>query len=136
MPARSKARKRALDVLFEAEIRQVPALEVLDGLTARAEYELNPYVAELVRGVADNRSRIDDLLATYSVAWPLERMPVVDRTILRIGTWELLWGDVPDGVVQSEAAALASSLSTDESASFVNGLLAKIIEVRPHLTLG
>lgn len=136
MPARSKARKRALDVLFEAEIRQVPAPQVLEALTARAEYELNPYVHELVTGVTDRQSRIDDLLATYSVAWPLERMPAVDRTILRIGTWELLWGDVPDGVVQSEAAALASSLSTDESASFVNGLLAKIIEVRPHLTLG
>lgn len=136
MPARSKARKRAVDVLFEADLRQRPAVDVLDELTRRVDYPLNPYVTELINGIEARRSRIDDLLATYSESWPLDRMPVVDRNILRIGTWELLWGDVPDAVVQSEAADLASSLSTEESASFVNGLLSKVIEVRPHLALG
>lgn len=135
MPARSKARKRAVDVLFEADLRECGAPDVLAELTRRVDHPLNPYVAELVTGVQAHRSRIDDLLATYSEGWPLGRMPVVDRNILRIGTWELLWGDVPDAVVQSEAAELASLLSTEESASFVNGLLAKIIEVRPHLVL-
>lgn len=136
MPARSKARKRALDVLFEADLRQRPAVDVLAELARRTDHPLNPYASELVTGVVAHQSRIDDLLETYSEGWPLGRMPVVDRGILRIGAWELLWGDVPDGVVQSEAAELASSLSTEESASFVNGLLAKIIEVRPHLVLG
>lgn len=134
--ARSKARKRALDVLFEADLRGVDPLVVLDASVARSQHPLHPYVRELVAGVAAHQNRIDDLLATYSVGWELSRMPIVDRNVLRIGAWELLWANVPDGVVMSEAADLASSLSTDDSAPFVNGLLAKIVEVRPHLVLG
>lgn len=135
MSARSKARKRALDVLYESDMRGQDALEVLGSSAGRSQHATNPYTDELVAGVVERRGRIDDLIATYSVDWSLERMPVVDRNILRIGTWELLWGDVPDGVVLSEAVELASALSTDESAAFVNGVLAKLVQVRALLVL-
>ena len=82
-----------------------------------------------------HRDRIDDLLATYSTGWTLERMPPVDRNLLRIGTWELLWSDVPDGVAIAEAVELAGELSTDQSAGFVNGVLARIVDIKPHLVL-
>jgi N utilization substance protein B len=134
--ARGKARKKALDVLYEADLRDVRAVEVLDAKVETAEPPLNPYTSELVWGVVEHATRIDDLLATYSQGWSLDRMPAVDRNILRIGTYELLWrDDVPDAVAISEAVELARSLSTDESPSFVNGLLARLLEVRPSLAL-
>ena len=136
MAARSKARKRALDVLFEAELRGVP---VLDVLAARAQDEVPPlpaYAAELVRGVQAHRDRIDELLAEHARGWVLDRMPAVDRNVLRIGAYELLWGaEVPDAVAISEAVQLARDLSTDESPAFVNGLLARLLELKPTLTL-
>jgi N utilization substance protein B len=134
--ARSKARKRALDILFEAELRGLPTLQLLSERQSVGDVPVQPYAAELVRGVATNRERIDELISWNLVDWTLERMPAVDRNILRIGVYELLWADgVPDGVAISEAVALAQDLSTDNSASFVNGVLARIKADKPTLSL-
>jgi N utilization substance protein B len=136
VPARSKARKRALDVLFEAELRGEPALEVLGERSRDIDRPVPPYASELVRGVQAHRERIDQLLAGHAHGWSLDRMPAVDRNILRIGSYELLWaGDVPDGVAISEAVQLARDLSTEGSPAFVNGLLARLLELKPTLTL-
>jgi len=136
MAARSKARKRALDVLFEAEMRGEPVLELLAERVAAADPPVSDYAAELVRGVHEHADQIDSLLAENARGWTLDRMPAVDRNILRIGAYELLWNDaVPDAVAISEAVALAGELSTDESGSFVNGLLARLLELKPTLTL-
>jgi N utilization substance protein B len=137
--ARSKARKRALDILFEADLRGAPALEVLAAHAAARTREgqppLNEHVGVLVEGVTANRERIDELLSTYAVGWTLERMPAVDRNLLRIGSYELLWlDDVPDAVAIDEAVELATSLSTDDSPAFVNGLLARLLELKPTLS--
>jgi len=136
VPARSKARKRALDVLFEAELRGLP---VLDVLAERAADEIPPlpaYAADLVRGVHAHQQRIDELLATYAQGWTLERMPTVDRNLLRIGAFELLWADdIPDAVAISEAVRLARELSTEGSPAFVNGLLARLLDLKPTLAL-
>jgi N utilization substance protein B len=134
--ARSKARKRALDVLFEAELRGEPALEILSERTAEGTPPVPPYAAELVAGVQAHRSRIDELLAGHSHGWALERMPAVDRNVLRIGAYELLWrDDVPDAVAIDEAVQLARDLSTEGSPAFVNGLLARLLELKPTLSL-
>jgi N utilization substance protein B len=125
--ARSKARKRALDVLFEAELRGLPVLGLLAERMSLGEQPTPEYTAEIVRGVSAHRDEIDGLIADNAVDWTLERMPAVDRNILRMGIWELLWADdIPDGVAISEAVELAQDLSTDGSPSFVNGLLAKV----------
>jgi transcription antitermination protein NusB len=134
VPARSKARKRALDVLFEADLRGEPVLDVLAERIARASPPVPEYAAKLVRGVHEHRARIDELLASYSAGWTLDRMPAVDRNLLRIGVFELLYApDVPDAVAISEAVRLAAELSTDDSAAFVNGLLARVLELKPSL---
>lgn len=134
MAARSKARKRALDVLFEAELRGEPAEDVLAERTEMASPPVPAYAADLVHGVQAHRERIDDLLASHSAGWTLDRMPAVDRNILRIGVFELLHADdVPDAVAISEAVLLAGQLSTDGSAAFVNGLLARVLELKPTL---
>ncbi len=118
MSARGKARNRALDVLFEAEQRSVSAFDVLRARREKTDQIVNPYTLEIVEGVVSHQAAIDEFLETYSQGWTLERMPSVDRIILRIGTWELLYNDdVPDGVAVSEAVALAKTLSTDESPS-------------------
>jgi transcription antitermination protein NusB len=129
--ARSKARKRALDVLFEAELRGLPVLELLAERLSLGERPTPEYAAEIVRGVATHRAEIDKQIAGNAVGWTLERMPAVDRNVLRIGVWELLWADdVPDGVAISEAVELAQDLSTDGSPAFVNGLLAKVAAIK------
>ena len=134
MPARSKARKRALDLLYEAELRGEPVLELLGQRAAEASPPVVPYAAQLVRGVQEHRERIDELLAAHAEDWTLDRMPAVDRNILRIGAYELLWADdVPDGVAISEAVQLARSLSTEASPAFVNGLLARLLKLKPSL---
>lgn len=140
MSARSKARKRALDVLFEADARGVEPSEVLSTTQDRRHVEghaaMNPYVAVLVAGVQQHQQQIDELLSSYSMGWALERMPAVDRAILRLGAYELLWGtDVPEAVAISEAVTLAGELSTDESPTFVNGLLGRLLELKPRLML-
>jgi N utilization substance protein B len=131
MSARSKARKRALDLLFEAEQRGVEPLRLLGERVAAATPPVAPYTAEIVEGVVANQARIDELLSTYALGWTLDRMPAVDRTVLRIGTWELLWNDgVPDAVAIDEAVELAGALSTDDSPNFVNGLLGRLLELK------
>ena len=127
MPARSKARKRALDVLYAAEMREQDPVEALDAAIAEGERPTNPYTETLVRGVSEHRARIDELLGRYAQGWTLDRMPAVDRTALRIGAYELLYvEDVPYPVAVSEAVALVRNLSTDDSPSFVNGVLDKV----------
>ena len=134
MSARGKARNRALDVLFEAEQRSVSAFDVLKSRREQTDQIVNPYTLEIVEGVVSHQVAIDEFLETYSQGWTLERMPSVDRIILRIGTWELLYNDdVPDGVAVSEAVALAKVLSTDESPSFINGLLGRLQQLKPSL---
>jgi N utilization substance protein B len=136
MAARSKARKRALDILFEAEARSEPVLGLLAERTADADPPVSEYAAELVRGVHEHAALIDDLLTTHSQGWALARMPAVDRNILRIGAFELLWQDqVPDAVAISEAVSLAAELSTDDSPAFVNGLLGRLLQLKPTLAL-
>jgi N utilization substance protein B len=125
--ARTKARKRAVDVLFEADQRGVSPVAVLQAEGQRSDRTLNPYTLVLVEGVVDRMAEIDALLATHSVEWPVDRMPAVDRAILRLGTYELLWGpEVPPAVAIDEAVELAKGLSTDDSPGFVNGVLGKI----------
>ena len=136
MSARSKARKRALDILFESEARRESPFDVLESRTIQADPPVTSYAAELVRGVQAHRDRIDELLSEHSRGWALDRMPAVDRNVLRIGVYELLWADdVPDGVAISEAVLLARDLSTDASPTFVNGLLARIAGLKPSLQL-
>ena len=134
MGARSKARKRALDVLYEADVRGTSALDTAAARLAQASPPLPAYAVQLVEGVAAHRARIDELMATYAQGWTLDRMAVVDRNVVRIGIYELLYEpDVPDAVAIDEAVELAKSLSTDESAGFVNGLLARVLQLKPSL---
>ena len=136
MAARSKARKRALDLLFEAEQRQVHVLELLrDRLaTPATEAPLSQYTVSLVEGVVEHWGDISDAITTYAQGWSLERMPAVDRAILRLGAFEVLYStDVPEAVAISEAVALAKDLSTDDSPKFVNGVLGRLFEVKPTL---
>ena len=134
MGARSKARKRALDILYAAELRGEEPTTALDRAIAALEGPTNDYTADLVRGVAEHRSRIDELLTDYSEGWALGRMPAVDRNVLRLGVFELMWvDDVPDAVAVTEAVALVRDLSTDESPAFVNGILGTILRSKPSL---
>jgi transcription antitermination protein NusB len=134
--ARSKARKRALDVLYEAAQRDSDPITTLRERLAQSDPPVPEYAAVLVEGVVTHRERIDELLATYAEEWTLDRMPPVDLAALRIGAYELLWrDDVPDGVAVSEAVALVGSLSTDQSAAFVNGLLARLLQLKPSLAV-
>jgi N utilization substance protein B len=134
--ARSKARKRAVDVLYEAGQREGDVLQTLKDRLAQSDPPVPEYAVELVEGVVANRTRIDELLSTYAEEWTLDRMPPVDLAILRLGVFELLWrDDVPDAVAVSEAVDLAVSLSTDESPAFINGLLARILSLKPSLAV-
>jgi N utilization substance protein B len=127
MSARSKARKRALDILYAAELRGQDPVEELDAAIADGDAPTNDYTADLVRGVAAHRAEIDDLLAGAAKGWTLDRMPAVDRNVLRLGVYEMLHvDDVPDAVAISEAMNLVRDLSTDESPAFVNGVLGSI----------
>ena len=135
MAARSKARKRALDILFASELRSEDPVVALERAIEAGEGPTNDYTTTLVRGVVEHRERIDEVLTTYSKGWTLGRMPAVDRNVLRIGVYELLWGDddVPDSVAVSEALHLVQDLSTDDSPAFVNGLLGSIQRDRASL---
>jgi transcription antitermination protein NusB len=135
MAARSKARKRALDVLFESEARGVAPSVVLDERLAAGDPPVNDYTVALVRGYAEYEARIDELLASYAQGWSVERMPAVDRNVLRIGIYEILYvDDVPDAVAVSEALNMVRDLSTDESPSFVNGVLGNIMRNKATLS--
>jgi len=134
VPARSRARKRALDVLYAAELRRENAVDALTRAVEAGEGPANPYTALLVHGVVDHQLRIDELLTQYSQGWALNRMPAVDRSALRIGVFELLWaGDVPDAVAVDEAVALVRELSTDESPGFVNGVLGAMLREKDQI---
>ena len=136
MAARTKARKRAVDVLFEAQQRRRDAVTVLADRIAQADPPVHEYTVTLVEGVTARRERIDELISSYAQGWSIERMPAVDVAVLRLGAWEILFNDeVPDAVAVSEAVELATSLSTDDSPAFVNGLLGRILELKPTLTL-
>ncbi len=128
MAARSKARKRAVDLLYEADLRGADPISTLAERIALADPPISDYTVELVEGVTAHRQAIDELLTSYAEGWTLDRMPGVDRAVLRVGLYELLWSsEVPDAVAIDEAVELAKSLSTDESPRFVNGLLGRVL---------
>lgn len=137
MGARSKARKRAIDVLYGADVREE---SINASLLAEENRQLaDPtkranswaYARQIVQGVAEHGDEIDELIETYSQGWPIDRMPAVDRAIIRIGIWELLFNpDIPEAVAISEAVAEAKSLSTEDSSGFVNGLLGRIAALK------
>ena len=136
MGARSKARKRAVDVLFEADQRGQSPITVLEDRKTRGDAGANPYTAELVAGVVEHLTRIDALLLESSVDWSVERMPAVDRAVLRLAIYELLWSPaVPDAVAIDEAVELSKALSTDESPGFVNGVLGRVVVLKRDLDL-
>ncbi|MBF9128986.1 transcription antitermination factor NusB [Plantactinospora sp. S1510] len=132
MPARRKARKRALDVLYEADMRARPPVEVLAGYLQRLEQprpEHLGYAIGLIEGVAANQARIDELIDSYAEGWTLDRMPAVDRNLARVAIYELLYVDeIDDAVAISEAVELARQMSTDDSPRFLNGILGRIAE--------
>jgi N utilization substance protein B len=135
MAARTKSRKRALDILFESEAQSLPPGGTLADRLADEDYPVNDYAVLLIEGVVSHRDRLDEIIAGNAKDWTLDRMPAVDRNLLRIGAYEILYvEDVPDAVAVSEAVNLASDLSTDESPTFVNGLLSKIVELKPTLS--
>lgn len=140
MSARSKARKQALDILFESDIRQSSPTELLasrlvdvEGPDARP---IREYAKELVTGVEEHRRKIDELISTYAQGWDMDRLPAVDRNVLRIAIYEVLWReDIPDAVAIDEALTLAKLLSTDESAGYIHGVLGRISSIKSDLAL-
>ncbi|KDQ66083.1 transcription antitermination factor NusB [Streptomyces halstedii] len=139
MAARNKARKRAFQILFEADQRGESVQTVLAdwvrlSRTDDRQPPVGEFTMELVEGYARYADRIDDLIVTYAVDWEIDRMPVVDRSILRLGAYELIWLDsTPDAVVIDEAVQLAKEFSTDDSPAFVNGLLARFKDLKANL---
>lgn len=139
MAARSNSRKRAFQILFEADQRGATVLDVLADWVRHSRSDdrqppVNEYTMQLVEGYAEHVARIDELIATYAVGWDLDRMPVADRNIVRLGAYELIWEDgTPDAVAIDEAVQLAKEFSTDESPAFINGLLGRFKELKPGL---
>ena len=140
MSARSKARKQALDLLFEADIRGTNALETLnlrdiveEGPDARP---IREYTRSLVTGVSENTRKIDELITTYAQGWDMDRLPAVDRNILRLGIFEILWSsDVPTSVAIDEALMLAKELSSDESSKYIHGVLGRIASLKDTISI-
>ena len=140
MSARSKARKQALDLLYEADIRGGSALEILqsrdvveDGPDARP---IREFTKELITGVSENSRKIDELITTYAQGWDMDRLPAVDRNILRLGIYEIVWStELADGIAIDEALTLAKELSTDESAGYIHGVLGKISSIKDSIPL-
>ncbi|QLL09491.1 transcription antitermination factor NusB [Mycobacterium vicinigordonae] len=136
---RHQARKRAVDLLFEAEARGLSPAEMVDVRTELAAAnpevaQLHPYTAAVARGVAEHAAHIDDLISAHLQAWTLDRLPAVDRAVLRVAVWELLYADdVPEPVAVDEAVELAKELSTDDSPGFVNGVLGQVMLVTPQI---
>ncbi|MFP3990063.1 transcription antitermination factor NusB [Streptomyces sp. E11-3] len=139
MAARNTARKRAFQILFEADQRGTDVVTVLADWMRHARTDtrqppVSEYTMQLVEGYAGHAPRIDELISQYAVGWTLDRMPVVDRNILRLGAFELIWMDeTPDAVVMDEAVQLAKEFSTDDSPAFVNGLLGRFKDLKPTL---
>jgi len=133
MAARSKARKRALDFLYEADIKNVSANELFSKRGA-SELSQEPYVGEVISGVTEHIGKIDELIMTYAQGWDMDRMPPIDRNILRIALFEILWGnEIPIEVAADEAVELGKSLSTDESSAYINGVLGRIIKIKDSI---
>jgi N utilization substance protein B len=138
--ARSKARKQALDLLYEADIRGSSALELLqsrdiaeDGPDARP---IREFTKELISGVSENTRKIDELITTYAQGWDMDRLPAVDRNILRLAIYEIVWStDLADGIAIDEALTLAKELSTDESAGYIHGVLGKISSIKESIPI-
>lgn len=140
MSARSKARKHSLDILYEADIRKSNPLKIIESRELFGEEldlpQVREYTKELVVGVVDHKRKIDELIATYIQGWDLDRLAAIDRNILRIAIYELLWAtQIPDAVAIDEALIMARELSTDESAGYIHGVLAKIISIKSELLL-
>ena len=136
MSSRSKARKAALDFLYEGDIRNRSAVDLLNTRKNELEYLIRDYTESLVSGVVSKKERLDEIISMRAKDWDLDRMPVLDRNILRLGAFELLWGhDLPEGVAISEAIELARTLSTEDSATYINGVLAGINEIKSSLSL-
>jgi len=137
MSSRTKARKRALDILFGADVRDQPIAAMLDEEAGRAAAEPRresswPYAREIVEGVEAHLTAIDSAIIEHAQGWTLERMPALDRALARLATWEILYNDdVPDGVAIAEAVESATVLSTEDSAGFLNGLLGSIARTKP-----
>ena len=135
MSARRKARKRALDFLYEADIRKATALD-LYAMRPADELSEGEYVGILLRGVNQHLAKIDELIVTYAQGWDLDRMPPIDRNLLRIALFEILWlEDLDDKIAVSEAVEIAKEMSTDESAGYINGVLGRIIALKPALAI-
>jgi N utilization substance protein B len=133
--ARRKARKRALDFLYEADIRNGNAIDLL-GTRGESDLSQSDYVMELLVGVSNNKEKIDELITTYAQGWDMDRMPAIDRNILRIALFEILFkSDLDDQVAASEAVEIASELSTEDSAKYINGVLGRIIVLKPSFAL-
>jgi N utilization substance protein B len=133
--ARRKARKRALDFLYEADIRSSNAIDLL-GTRGESDLSQSDYVMELLVGVDANKAKIDELIATYAQGWDMDRMPALDRNILRIALFEILFkNDLDDQVAASEAVEIATELSTEDSAKYINGVLGRIIVLKPSFAL-
>lgn len=133
--SRSKARKRALDILYAADLRGETGVQALARVTEDDAPPHNPYTSELVKGVSEHLGRIDEVLTEFATGWSLPRMAAVDRNVLRLGVFEMLYvEDVPDHVAITEAMALVKELSTDDSPQFVNGVLGAIERDKPRLS--
>jgi N utilization substance protein B len=138
--ARSKARKQTLDILYEADIRGTLPLDILavrdvteEGPDARP---IREYTRELITGVSDNRRKIDELIATYAQGWDMDRLPAVDRNIMRLALFEILWSPaLDDAIAIDEALSLAKELSTDESSGYIHGVLSRIASLKEGLSL-
>ena len=140
MSARSKARKQALDLLYETDIRGTNLVETLVSRDIPAEgpdaRPIREYTKELVNGVSDNRRKIDELITTYAQGWDMDRLPAVDRNIMRLALFELLWcPELADAIAIDEALSLAKELSTDESAGYIHGVLGRISSIKDGLSL-
>jgi N utilization substance protein B len=134
--SRSKARKAALDLLYESDIRRSSAADLLSKRVTEMEYEAREFTKELIDGIELNKRKIDELISTYAQGWDMDRMPVLDRNILRLSIFELLWSkSVPEAVAISEALELATNFSTEDSSKYINGVLSKVLEIKPDLVL-
>ncbi|GAA2034325.1 transcription antitermination factor NusB [Yaniella flava] len=134
--ARGRARRRALEILFEAEQRHTTPLAALQRRRDHTDQTINPYTTTIIDGVITHQEQIDELLAQYAHGWTLERMLGMDKSILRLGAWELLFYDgMPDGAAVNEAVNMAREYSNDDSPSYVNGVLGRLQELKPTLIL-
>jgi N utilization substance protein B len=135
LSARSKARKQALDILYESDIRSAAADKILESRDITEEgpdaRPIREFTRELIGGVVSNKRKIDELITTYAQGWDMDRLAAVDRNILRLGIYEIIWSDdLADGIAIDEAITLAKELSTDDSATFIHGLLGKISSIK------